>query len=46
MPTPATRRGFLKNTAAAAGAAVLGLPAVSAREAKLDPRRVRLDSGI
>jgi hypothetical protein len=42
MSTPATRRGFLKNTAAAA----LGLPVVSAQEAKLDPTLVRLDSGI
>lgn len=52
MFTDSTRREFTKN---AAGAALLGLdglgflgrvPAVSAQEAKLDPKLVRLDSGI
>ena len=53
MFTGLTRRDFAKN--AAASAALLGLgdyaflgriPAVSAGETKLDPKRVRSDSGI
>jgi hypothetical protein len=53
MSTDSTRRTFLKT--AAAGGALLGLsnlsflqrlPAVSAEEAKLDPKLVRLDAGI
>lgn len=53
MLSDSTRREFTKN--AAASVALLGLdglrllrrmPAVSAQEAKLDPRLVRLDSGF
>ena len=53
MASFATRRTFLQN--AAASAALLGvgdlaflkhIPTVSAADAKLDPKRVRLDAGI